>query len=87
MDKTAKKTCRCLVVANPANTNCLALRSFAKTIPAENFSCLTRLDFNRAKFQVADKLGVPAEGLRDLIIWGNHSSTMFPDIEHAYYGD
>jgi malate dehydrogenase len=55
----------------------------APTIPRENFTCLTRLDHNRAKAQVALRLNVTSRDVRNVIIWGNHSSTQFPDIGHA----
>lgn len=83
LDKHAKKTVRVVVVGNPANTNCLVLAKNAPSIPSENFSCLTRLDHNRAKAQVALKLGITSDKVRNTIIWGNHSSTQFPDLAHA----
>lgn len=83
LDQYAKKTVRVIVVGNPANTNCLIASKYAPSIPAENFSCLTRLDHNRAKGQIALKLGVTADNVRNVIIWGNHSSTQFPDVQHA----
>lgn len=79
----AKKTCRVLVVGNPANTNCMIAAKYASTIPRENFSCLTRLDHNRAVSQVAMKLGVSSDKVKQVIIWGNHSSTQFPDVRHC----
>jgi malate dehydrogenase len=72
-----------LVVANPANTNALVLKEFATSIPAKNITCLTRLDHNRALGQVAEKLNVPVGDVKNAIIWGNHSSTQFPDASHA----
>jgi len=83
LDKYAKKSVRVLVVGNPANTNCLVLAKYAPSIAPENFSCLTRLDHNRAKAQVALKLGLTADKVRNVTIWGNHSSTQFPDLAHA----
>lgn len=83
LDKFAKKTVRVVVVGNPANTNCYILSKFAPSIAPENFSCLTRLDHNRAKSQVALKLGITADDVKNVIIWGNHSSTQFPDLIHA----
>jgi len=61
----------------------LIASKYAPSIPTVNFSCLTRLDHNRAKTQVALKLGVTADSVKNVIIWGNHSSTQFPDIRHA----
>uniref|UniRef100_A0A5F8H3U6 Malate dehydrogenase 1 n=1 Tax=Monodelphis domestica TaxID=13616 RepID=A0A5F8H3U6_MONDO len=72
-----------VVVGNPANTNCLTASKMAPSIPKENFSCLTRLDHNRAKSQIALKLGLTANDVKNVIIWGNHSSTQYPDVNHA----
>jgi len=83
LDKYAKKTCKVLVVGNPANTNCLIASKNAPSIPKENFTCLTRLDHNRAKAQVALKLNITANNVSNVTIWGNHSSTQFPDLRHA----
>uniref|UniRef100_A0A6B2F626 Malate dehydrogenase n=1 Tax=Bothriechis nigroviridis TaxID=88079 RepID=A0A6B2F626_BOTNI len=83
LDKYAKKTVKVIVVGNPANTNCLIASKSAPTIPKENFSCLTRLDHNRAKSQIALKVGVTAKDVKNGIIWGNHSSTQYPDVNHA----
>lgn len=83
LDKYAKKTVKVVVVGNPANTNCLIASKSAPSIPKENFSCLTRLDHNRAKSQIALKLGVTSNDVKNVIIWGNHSSTQYPDVNHA----
>ncbi|ESO95819.1 hypothetical protein LOTGIDRAFT_188534 [Lottia gigantea] len=83
LDAHAKKTVKVVVVGNPANTNALVISKFAPSIPKENFSCLTRLDQNRAQAQVASKLGISNENVQRTIIWGNHSSTQFPDLAHA----
>ncbi|KAL2892500.1 Malate dehydrogenase cytoplasmic [Bienertia sinuspersici] len=72
-----------LVVANPANTNALILKEFAPSIPEKNITCLTMLDHNRALSQIAEKLDVHVTDVKNVIIWGNHSSTLFPDISHA----
>jgi malate dehydrogenase len=74
-----------LVVANPANTNALVLKEFAlaPAIPAKNITCLTRLDHNRALGQMSEKLGVHVGDVKNAIVWGNHSSTQFPDASHA----
>ena len=74
---------RVLVVGNPANTNALIAMSNAADIPRERFSAMTRLDENRAVAQLADKLGVGVEDVQDLVVWGNHSPTMFPDLFNA----
>src|SRR5215212_5054170 len=72
-----------LVVGNPANTNCLIAQSNAPDIPAERFTAMTRLDENRAVAMLAKKLGCGVEDVQDLVIWGNHSPTMFPDLFNA----
>jgi malate dehydrogenase len=74
---------RVLVVGNPANTNALIALSNAPDIPSERFTAMTRLDENRAVAQLADKLGVGVEDVQDLVVWGNHSPTMFPDLFNA----
>jgi malate dehydrogenase len=83
LDKFAKKTVKVLVVGNPANTNCFILAHYAPSVPRENFSCLTRLDHNRAKAQIGLRLKVSPENVKNVIIWGNHSSTQFPDVRSA----
>lgn len=83
LDQHAKKTVKVLVVGNPANTNAFIVSRFAPSIPKTNFTCLTRLDMNRAKAQIAIKLGVVTDDVKNVIIWGNHSSTQFPDVEHG----
>jgi len=84
LEQWAKKTVKVLVVGNPANTNCQIARHYAPSIPAENFSALTRLDHNRAKAQVAERLGINVSDVHNVTIWGNHSSTQFPDVSHGY---
>ncbi|GAB1604578.1 malate dehydrogenase, cytoplasmic-like [Argonauta hians] len=83
LDKYAKKTVKVLVVGNPANTNALICMKYAPSIPKTNFTALTRLDQNRAQYQIAAKCGVSAQKVRKVIIWGNHSSTQYPDVSHA----
>jgi len=83
LDQYAKKSVKVLIVGNPANTNCFIASKYAPSISPANFSCLTRLDHNRAKAQVALKLHVPADAVSNVIIWGNHSSTQYPDVSHA----
>lgn len=83
LDQHAKKSVRVLVVGNPANTNALICAKYAPSIPRENFSAMTRLDQNRAQAQIASRLGVPVNDVKNVIIWGNHSSTQFPDVRHA----
>jgi malate dehydrogenase len=72
-----------LVVGNPANTNALIAASNAPDIPKERFTAMTRLDENRAVAQLAGKLGVGVADINDLVVWGNHSPTMFPDLFNA----
>lgn len=72
-----------LVVANPANTNALILKEFAPSIPEKNITCLTRLDHNRALGQISERLNVQVSDVKNVIIWGNHSSTQYPDVNHA----
>lgn len=83
LDKYAKKTVQVLVVGNPANTNALICSKYAPSIPRENFTAMTRLDQNRAQSQIAVRLNVPVSKVKNVIIWGNHSSTQFPDARHA----
>jgi malate dehydrogenase len=79
----AAEDVRVPVVGNPANTNALIARAHAPDIPAERFTAMMRLDHHRAVSQLADRLTVPVTVVRKLIIWGNHSSTQYPDLSHA----
>jgi malate dehydrogenase len=72
-----------LVVGNPANTNCLIAKSHAPDVPPERFNAMTRLDHNRAIGQLANKLGVGVDAVNRMTIWGNHSTTQYPDLVHA----
>merc|ERR1712112_523014 len=83
MEKYAKKSVKVLVVGNPANTNALIISHYAPSIPKENFSAMTRLDQNRAASQLAIKVGARVQDVRKVTIWGNHSSTQYPDITHC----
>jgi malate dehydrogenase len=74
---------RVLVVGNPCNTNCLIARAHAPGVPDDRFFAMTRLDQNRAQSLVARQAGVPVTSVTNLAIWGNHSSTQFPDFENA----
>jgi malate dehydrogenase len=74
---------RVLVVGNPANTNCLIAKAHAPDVPAERFTAMMRLDHNRAKAQLAKKVGAHARDVKKMTIWGNHSATQYPDISHA----
>lgn len=74
---------RVLVVGNPCNTNCLIARSNAPEIPEDRWFAMTRLDQNRAETQLAKKAGVAVRDVKNLAIWGNHSSTQFPDFANT----
>jgi malate dehydrogenase len=74
---------RILVVGNPCNTNCLIARAHAREIPDDRFFAMTRLDQNRAQSLLAHKAGVPVTSVTGMAIWGNHSSTQFPDFENT----
>ncbi len=79
----ASRDIRVLVVGNPANTNALITSSNAPDIDPRNFTAMTRLDHNRASAQLAQKTGKHVNDVHKLTIWGNHSATQYPDIEHA----
>jgi len=72
-----------LVVGNPANTNCLIAMSNAPDIPRSRFTSMMRLDHNRALAMLASKADVPVREITNMVVWGNHSTTQFPDISHA----
>jgi malate dehydrogenase len=74
---------RVVVVGNPCNTNCLIALSNSPRVPKERWSAMTRLDQNRARSLLAQKAGVPVRDVKRLVIWGNHSSTLFPDFQNA----
>jgi malate dehydrogenase len=74
---------RVLVVGNPCNTNCLIARAHAPEVPDDRFFAMTRLDQNRAQSLLARKAAVPVTAVTSVAIWGNHSSTQFPDFENA----
>ncbi len=82
----AAKDVRVLVVGNPCNTNCLIAMNNAKDVPADRWFAMTRLDENRAKTQLAKKAGVDVTEVTNLAIWGNHSSTMYPDFYNTRIG-
>ena len=83
IEKNAAADARILVVGNPCNTNCLIAMNNARNIPASRWFAMTRLDENRAKTQLAKKAGVEVTAVTQLAVWGNHSSTMFPDFPNA----
>ncbi|HEX6238396.1 MAG TPA: malate dehydrogenase [Acidimicrobiales bacterium] len=76
-----------LVVGNPANTNALIAMRNGSNIPHERFTAMTRLDHNRAKAHLAAKAGATVADVTRMTIWGNHSSTQYPDVFHARVGD
>jgi malate dehydrogenase len=86
LDAVADRRVKVLVVGNPANTNALIARENAKGLDPRNFTAMTRLDHNRAKAQLAGKVGTHVSDVRRAIIWGNHSATQFPDLAHATVG-
>jgi malate dehydrogenase len=83
LDETANRSVKVLVVGNPANTNALIARANGKSLNPRNFTAMTRLDHNRAIAQLANKTDVPVTAVRRMTIWGNHSSTQYPDISHC----
>ncbi len=86
LNDNAASDVRIIVVGNPCNTNCLIAMNAARDIPQERFTAMTRLDENRAKSQIATRLGVGAGEVRRMGIWGNHSDTMYPDFMNAEVG-
>jgi malate dehydrogenase len=81
--KHASKDIKVLVVGNPANTNALIAQANAKGANPRNFTAMTRLDHNRAMAQLEEKTGTSITKIKGMIIWGNHSSTQYPDISHC----
>jgi malate dehydrogenase len=79
----ADRDVKILVVGNPANTNCLIAMRNAPDLPTTSFSAMTRLDHNRAVAQLASRTGARAADVRRMTIWGNHSATQVPDLDHA----
>jgi len=83
LNATASRDVKVLVVGNPANTNALIARSNAPDLDPRNFTAMTRLDHNRAMAQLAARTGTHVNDIKRMIIWGNHSATQYPDINHA----
>ena len=81
--KNAARDIRVLVVGNPCNTNCLIAMNNAKDVPNDRWFAMTRLDENRARAQLAQKAGVEIPAVTNMTIWGNHSSTQYPDFYNA----
>lgn len=83
MNAHSSRDIKVLVVGNPANTNALIAQSSAPDLKPRNFTAMTRLDHNRAMAQLAEKTGIHHSKVRKMLIWGNHSSTQYPDINFA----
>src|SRR5213596_348743 len=83
IEKNAAADVRVLVIGNPCNTNCLIAMNNAKEIPQHRWFAMTRLDENRARAQLAHKAGVEITRVTNMTIWGNHSSTQYPDFYNA----
>jgi malate dehydrogenase len=83
LNEVAKRDIKILVTGNPANTNALIAISNAPDLRPENFSAMSRLDHNRAISQLAEKCGVLPSDVKNMAIWGNHSTTQYPDLHHA----
>ena len=87
LNNNASRDVKVLVVGNPANTNALIAMSNAPDLKPHSFTAMMRLDHNRAIAQLAHKTGVHSNEIKQMIIWGNHSTTQYPDINHALIGD
>ena len=83
LDASAKRSVKVLVVGNPANTNAYIAMKSAPSLPKTSFTAMMRLDHNRALSQLAARTGKPVPSIEKLIVWGNHSPTMYPDIRFA----
>jgi malate dehydrogenase len=86
LDAVASRNVKVLVVGNPANTNAYIAMKSAPSLPKRNFTAMLRLDHNRALSQLASKSGKPVGGIEKLVVWGNHSPTMYPDYRFATAG-
>jgi malate dehydrogenase len=86
LDAVASRAIKVLVVGNPANTNAYIAMKSAPSLPRRNFTAMLRLDHNRALSQLAAKSGKPVGGIEKLIVWGNHSPTMYADYRFATVG-
>lgn len=83
LNEHAHRDVRVLTVGNPANTNCLITATHAKDLPKENFCAMTRLDHDRSVWQICEKTGTTVQDVNKMVLWGNHSPTMFPDLTWA----
>jgi len=86
LNEVASRDVKVLVVGNPANTNAYIAMKSAPSLPAANFTAMLRLDHNRAISQLATRTGQPVDCIEKIIVWGNHSPTMYPDIRFATVG-
>ncbi|MGD2139245.1 MAG: malate dehydrogenase [Burkholderiales bacterium] len=86
LNDVASRSVKVLVVGNPANTNAYIAMKSAPDLPSANFTAMLRLDHNRALSQLAAKTGKPVESIEKLVVWGNHSPTMYPDYRFATIG-
>jgi len=86
LNEVADRAVKVLVVGNPANTNALIAQANARDLEPRNFTAMTRLDHNRALAQLAEKTARHVTDIRRMTIWGNHSSTQYPDLSHAEVG-
>lgn len=83
IDEVASKDIKVLVVGNPANTNALITQRNAPSINPRQFTAMMRLDHNRAKTQIAQKVGADVTAVSNMVVWGNHSATQYPDLYTA----
>ena len=86
LNELADRAVKVLVVGNPANTNALIAQANARDLEPRSFTAMTRLDHNRALAQLAEKTASHVTDIRRMTIWGNHSSTQYPDLSHAEVG-
>ena len=86
LNDKASRSVKVLVVGNPANTNAYIAMNSAPDLPRESFTAMLRLDHNRSLSQLAAKTGKPVDAIEKMIVWGNHSPTMYPDYRYATIG-
>jgi len=84
LNQYASRQVKVVVVGNPANTNALIAAQNAPDLPKSAFTAMTRLDQNRAMSQLSTRLNVPVDNVKNVIIWGNHSKTQYPDVNHGF---
>ena len=86
LDKVASRNVKVLVVGNPANTNAYIAMKSAPSLPRESFTAMLRLDHNRALSQLAARTSKPVSSIEKMVVWGNHSPTMYPDLRFTTVG-